>query len=30
MVADYPTPVERLSSEQTEADMAYVLTVVNR
>ena len=30
MVADYPAPVEGWSSEQAEADMAYMLLVVNR
>jgi hypothetical protein len=30
MVADYPAPVEGWSSEEVEADMAYVLLAVNR
>jgi valyl-tRNA synthetase len=30
MVADYPAPVEGWSDEGAEADMAYLLLVVNR
>lgn len=30
MLADYPAPVEGWSSEAVEADMAYVLLVVNK
>lgn len=30
MVADYPAPVEGWTNEAVEADMAYVLTVINK
>lgn len=30
MVADYPAPVEGWTNEGVEADMAYLLTVINK